>query len=93
MADTDADTYLRNLKARLDALPIAPDPNHHDAGFAVERRVDEWHTCNRCGALAMVAYITHTAPPRWLDLCAEDARWLGANATPEARLLNPELGD
>jgi hypothetical protein len=82
MADTAADTYLRDIRSRLDTLPIAPDPDSTAAGAAIAKRVEEWHTCDRCGALAMVAYITRTDPPRWLDLCGGDARWLLDGFTP-----------
>ncbi len=81
---TEADAYLLDVRSRLDTLPIAPDPDNPATSDAITRRVDEWHECDRCHAVAMVAYITRTAPPRWLDLCAADAHWVVTGFTPES---------
>lgn len=85
MPDTAADTYLRDVHARAETLPLAPAWNSPHAGEAIAKRAEERHTCDRCGALAMAAYITHTEPPRWLDLCAADTRWVLDGATPAWR--------
>ena len=73
--------FLHLLKAEPTLLPVAPA----DATAALidRRRLDEVHSCLRCGKRAQMAFIAHTPiGPRWLDLCAACSRPLYSASSP-----------
>lgn len=75
-ATGDVAGFLYLLRGNPTLLDEAPGSDSPDA---IERRVEEWHTCIRCGALAAVALVAHIpGGSRWLDLCAGCGRWLEA---------------
>ncbi len=78
---TDADRFLMILRDNPTLLPAAPDAS---TAAMERRRLDEVHTCLRCGGRAQCALIAGTSlGSRWLDLCWDCRIWLQANATPE----------
>lgn len=89
---TDADTFLWLLKANPTLLDAAP-PGPVGLTRAMEhRRLDEIHSCLRCGERAHCAVIAGTElGNRWLDLCHPCTNWLRANVTPDP--LYPWRGD
>jgi hypothetical protein len=70
------------LKAEPTLLPEAlPDAS---AAHIDHRRLDEAHTCLRCGDPAACAFIAAThIGPRWLDLCHECTHWLRTSLAAE----------
>jgi hypothetical protein len=67
--------FLHLLKAEPDLLP--PAPEKFDGTDIERRRMDQVHSCLRCGKRAQAALVALTdAGPRWLDLCWEHFDWI-----------------
>lgn len=70
-----AEGMLHLLKAEPTLLPAAP--LNTTAQQIDHRRLDEMHSCLRCGQPARLAYVASTElGPRWLDLCMKCGHWL-----------------
>lgn len=79
MSEPTADGLLHLLKAEPTLLPEAPAAA--TAQDIERRRLNEVHTCLRCGNVAVIAYVAHTElGARWLDLCAACDHWLRTTA-------------
>jgi hypothetical protein len=67
--------FLHLLAAEPTLLP--PASASDGAREMDHRRLDEVHSCLRCGKRAQQVFIAHTKiGPRWLDLCIACRHWL-----------------